>query len=104
MQRLAPLMEEPMDQGEQEEERGGRSTRSKSWKKWIKTQLQSMVFHKKPDMKVLLSVLGCPLFPVPPLSKVSLQQVFIYTPYMYVIFTYVCIYTVYEIHLFQVFN
>uniref|UniRef100_A0A1J3DY01 DUF620 domain-containing protein n=2 Tax=Noccaea caerulescens TaxID=107243 RepID=A0A1J3DY01_NOCCA len=75
MQRLAPLMEEPMDQEEQEEERGGRSTRSKSWKKWIKTQLQSMVFHKKPDMKVLLSVLGCPLFPVPPLSKVSLQQV-----------------------------
>ncbi|KAL0709112.1 hypothetical protein Bca4012_016090 [Brassica carinata] len=75
MQRLAPLMEEPMDQEEQEQERGGRSTRSKSWKKWIKTQLQFMIIHKKPDAKVLLSVLGCPLFPVPPLSKMSLQQV-----------------------------
>lgn len=79
MQRLAPLMEEPMDQEEEEKvEKGGRSTRSKSWKKWIKAQLQFIVFHKKPDMKVLLSVMGCPLFPVPPLSKTSLQQVFLY--------------------------
>lgn len=76
MQRLAPLMEEPMDQEEQE--RGGGSIRTKSWKKWIKTQLQSMIIHKKPDAKVLLSVLGCPLFPVPPLSKMSLQQVLLY--------------------------
>jgi len=79
MQRLAPLMEEPIDEEDQEEERGGRkgSTRSKSWKKWIKTQLQFIVFPKKPDMKLLLSVMGCPLFPVPPLSKISLQQVLI---------------------------
>lgn len=83
MQRLAPLMEEPMDQEEQE--RGGRSIRTKSWKKWIKTQLQSMIIHKKPDAKVLLSVLGCPLFPVPPLSKMSLQQVTIIRR-MYVIY------------------
>ncbi|CAN8237134.1 unnamed protein product [Cochlearia groenlandica] len=75
MERLAPLMEEPMDQ-EEEKERGGRSSRrSKSLKKWLKTRLQFMVFQKKPDMKVLLSVMGCPLFPVPPLSKTSLQQV-----------------------------
>lgn len=85
MQRLAPLMEEPMDEEEQEEERGGRRrTRSKSWKKWIKTQLQIIVFPKKPDMKLLLSVMGCPLFPVPPLSKISLQQVFIRYIYLYV--------------------
>ncbi|XP_010452602.1 PREDICTED: uncharacterized protein LOC104734674 [Camelina sativa] len=75
MQRLAPLMEEPTDEQEQEEERGRRSTRSKSWKKWIKTHLQIIVFPKKPDMKLLLSVMGCPLFPVPPLSKISLHQV-----------------------------
>lgn len=101
MQRLAPLMEEPMDQEEQEEEKGGKSTtRSKSWKKWIKTQLQFMVFHKKPDMKVLLSVMGCPLFPVPPLSKISLQQV-LYTLYISVISTYVYIYTYMKIHLFR---
>ncbi|XP_010423317.1 PREDICTED: uncharacterized protein LOC104708441 [Camelina sativa] len=75
MQRLAPLMEEPTDEQEEEEERGRRSTRSKSWKKWIKTHLQIIVFPKKPDMKLLLSVMGCPLFPVPPLSKISLHQV-----------------------------
>lgn len=90
MQRLAPLMEEPMDQEEQEQERGGRSMRTKSWKKWIKTQLQSMIIHKKPDAKVLLSVLGCPLFPVPSLSKMSLQQVTIIRR-MYVVSSY-CMY------------
>lgn len=89
MQRLAPLMEEPMDQEEQEQERGGRSMRTKSWKKWIKTQLQSMIIHKT-RCKGSSQCSWMPSLPVPSLSKMSLQQVTIIRR-MYVISSY-CMY------------
>ncbi|KAK7396823.1 hypothetical protein VNO78_17982 [Psophocarpus tetragonolobus] len=57
MGRLATLLEEPTNEEE-----------SRAWKKWkwLKTHL---IFQKKGDLKILLSVLACPLFPVPPHSK-----------------------------------
>ncbi|WVZ07719.1 hypothetical protein V8G54_021065 [Vigna mungo] len=61
MGRLATLSEEPINEQEK------RSRSCKKWRNWnwIKTHF----FHKKPDLKILLSVLACPLFPVPPHSK-----------------------------------
>ncbi|TKY61851.1 hypothetical protein E2542_SST11704 [Spatholobus suberectus] len=61
MGRLATLSEEPINEQEK------KITSSKKWRNWnwIKTHF----FHKKPDLKILLSVLACPLFPVPPHSK-----------------------------------
>lgn len=73
--RLAPLSEEPVS-----EEDGGccgtgrnisgvsSSPRKQSWKNWLKTQLLSLVINpstKTSDLRILLSVLGCPLFPLP---------------------------------------
>ncbi|KAH1060737.1 hypothetical protein AAZX31_02G160200 [Glycine max] len=77
MGRLAPLSEEPIN----EENEGYNNSNSKkclqSWRNWnwIKTHF-SLAFNKKSNLKILLSVLGCPLFPVPvhpilPLNEVS---------------------------------
>ncbi|KAH1262110.1 hypothetical protein GmHk_02G004805 [Glycine max] len=66
MGRLAPLSEEPIN----EENEGYNNSNSKkclqSWRNWnwIKTHF-SLAFNKKSNLKILLSVLGCPLFPVP---------------------------------------
>jgi len=76
MGRLAPLSEEPIN-----EENEGNNNNSKkclqSWRNWnwIKTHF-SLVFNKKSNLKILLSVLGCPLFPLPvhhlsPLNEAS---------------------------------
>lgn len=54
--RLAPLSEEPFN----EEETRKLSKRSHAWKNWVK----NLFFNKKSDLKILLSVLACPLFPV----------------------------------------
>lgn len=61
MGRLATLSEEPINEQEK------RSSSTKKWRNWnwIKTHF----FHKKPDLKILLSVLACPLFPVSPHPK-----------------------------------
>ncbi|KAG8371807.1 hypothetical protein BUALT_Bualt12G0001600 [Buddleja alternifolia] len=81
--RLAPVSEEPID-----DEDNSRSTSTNcnnkkkkaaahTWKHWL-TNHFPLLFHKKSDLKVLLSVLGCPLFPLSvhhhpkhPISQVS---------------------------------
>ncbi|RZB91498.1 uncharacterized protein LOC114367384 [Glycine soja] len=79
MGRLAPLSEEPIN--EENEGYNNNSNPKKclqSWRNWnwIKTHF-SLVLNKKSNLKILLSVLGCPLFPVPvhpnilPLNEVS---------------------------------
>ncbi|XP_004303368.1 PREDICTED: uncharacterized protein LOC101293609 [Fragaria vesca subsp. vesca] len=78
MGRLAPLSEEPNIN--EEEDATNRSSkgimRSQTWRKWIKTHLTSLaIFNKRSDFKVLLSVLGCPLFPVSALPKLPLNEV-----------------------------
>ncbi|PKI32815.1 hypothetical protein CRG98_046808 [Punica granatum] len=67
MSRLAPLSEEPID--EEEEDAKNRLKKGRSWRSWLKSQLISIssftMFGKKSShLNVLLSVLGCPLFPV----------------------------------------
>ena len=78
MNRLAPLSEEPIDE---QDGRTGNRNRSgsgsggggsgggggggRSWRNWIRTHLSILSCGKKSDgLNVLLSVLGCPLFPV----------------------------------------
>lgn len=56
MNRLATLSEEPFN----EEETRKLSKKSHAWKNWVK----NLFFSKKSDLKILLSVLACPLFPV----------------------------------------
>ena len=63
MNRLAPLSEEPVN--EEEEDNINSSKKTNSWRNWLKTHF-SLLFNKKSDLKVLLSVLGCPLFPLSP--------------------------------------
>ncbi|KAK5803963.1 uncharacterized protein LOC108454409 isoform X1 [Gossypium arboreum] len=70
MSRLAPLSEEPIN----EDNSANCSKKGLSWKNWLKTHL-SLVFNKKSDLKILLSVLGCPLFPVSALSKPPINEV-----------------------------
>ncbi|GLT96272.1 hypothetical protein SLE2022_139090 [Rubroshorea leprosula] len=69
MSRLAPLSEEPID-----EDSTNCSKKSHSWKSWLKAHF-SLVFTKKSDLKVLLSVLGCPLFPVSVHPKSPINEV-----------------------------
>lgn len=77
--RLAPLTEEPIVNEEEEDHyvlKNSTTTNSSSkklaqtWRlrKWIKTLL---LFNKKSHLNILLSVLACPLFPVPLLPKLS---------------------------------
>ncbi|KAK6941967.1 Protein of unknown function DUF620 [Dillenia turbinata] len=76
MSRLAPLSEEPVNEEEDYRNDSSNSRCSSSssfsssltkkrrlWKNWVKNHF-SLLFNKKSDLKVLLSVLGCPLFPV----------------------------------------
>lgn len=77
MSRLAPLSEEPVDV--EEDHSKNRSKKGWPWGNWLKSQLISIssftMFTKKSNLRVLLSVLGCPLFPVPPLLKSSINEV-----------------------------
>ncbi|XP_028808648.1 uncharacterized protein LOC114763201 [Neltuma alba] len=69
MGRLAPLSEEPINEDD-DGITGGSRKGLQAWRNWswIKTPF-SLAFNKKSDLKILLSVLGCPLFPVPLLLK-----------------------------------
>lgn len=80
MSRLAPLSEEPSN----EENNSSRSRKGQSWRNWFKNHFNPL--SKKSDLKILLSVLGCPLFPLSvnpkePLSQVShvVSHIYIYT-------------------------
>lgn len=71
--RLAPLSEEPIN----EEDSNNCSTKAQTWKKWLRTHFSLQLFTKKSDLRILLSVLGCPLFPLyahpkNPITEVSL--------------------------------
>ncbi|KAI4300649.1 hypothetical protein L6164_034001 [Bauhinia variegata] len=74
MGRLAPLTEEPIN--EEDERTNGFNKARQPWLNWtwIKTHF-SLVFNKKSHLKILLSVLGCPLFPVSFHPKQSLNEV-----------------------------
>lgn len=78
MGRLAPLSEEPFN--EENERRNNNSKKGFqlwiNWR-WIKTHF-SFVFNKKSNLKMLLSVLGCPLFPVPVHAKLPLNEVSVF--------------------------
>ncbi|KAG6744900.1 hypothetical protein POTOM_051541 [Populus tomentosa] len=73
MSRLAPLSEEPINE---DEEYNTNCSKKKvhSWRNWLKTHFH-LVFNKRSDLKVLLSVLGCPLFPVSIHSKSPVNEV-----------------------------
>ncbi|KAK4783009.1 hypothetical protein SAY86_007383 [Trapa natans] len=77
MGRLAPLCEEPIDV--EEDNTKNRSKKGWPWRNWLKSRMISMssftMFTKKSNLRVLLSVLGCPLFPVPALQKSSINEV-----------------------------
>ncbi|KAL6512999.1 hypothetical protein OROHE_019789 [Orobanche hederae] len=77
MGRLAPLSEEP-NINEEEDAINLSSKgimRSQTWRRWIKTHLTSLaIFNKRSNYKVLLSILGCPLFPVSALPKLPLNE------------------------------
>lgn len=59
---LAPLSEAPIN--EDDNQRKGRSRKNHSWS-WLKSHLHfSLISTRRCDLKVLLSVIGCPLSPV----------------------------------------
>lgn len=58
--RLAPLSEEPIN----EEDSNNCPSKAQTWKKWLRTHFSLQLFTKKSDLRILLSVLGCPLFPL----------------------------------------
>ncbi|KAJ6832431.1 uncharacterized protein M6B38_344470 [Iris pallida] len=74
--RLAPLSEEPL--AAEDEKLSSFSKRSHSFRGWLRNQL-SPLFHRKShhQLKILLSVIGCPLSPVsihlpnPPLIRTT---------------------------------
>ncbi|XP_068648017.1 uncharacterized protein [Aristolochia californica] len=70
MDRLAPLSEEPID----EEDAKKASRKDRSWRNWLKIQLQfPLFFPKKSGIKILLAVMGCPLSPVSALPRSPLD-------------------------------
>ncbi|KAK7244691.1 hypothetical protein RIF29_39516 [Crotalaria pallida] len=78
MGRLATLSEEPTSEQDTNTSSASKkgllhsySCRTRSWINCIKSHF----FNKKPDLKILLSVLACPLFPVPPHPKLAPNQV-----------------------------
>ncbi|XP_061351922.1 uncharacterized protein LOC133296889 [Gastrolobium bilobum] len=73
MGKLAPLSEEPIN--EEDEETNNSKKGFQSWRNWnwIKTHF-TLVFNKKSNLKILLSVLGCPLFPVPVHPKLPFNE------------------------------
>ncbi|XP_015898890.3 uncharacterized protein LOC125419266 [Ziziphus jujuba] len=74
MGRLATLTEEPINE-EDDVVNGSKKGMRQTWRNWIKTHLSLLVFNKRSDLKILLSVLGCPLFPVSVHPKLPLNQV-----------------------------
>ncbi|WMV19498.1 hypothetical protein MTR67_012883 [Solanum verrucosum] len=70
MIRLAPLSEVPTN-----DEETHPSSSSSSWRNWLKTHFSLIFITKKSDLRILLSVLGCPLFPVSSNPKIPISQV-----------------------------
>ncbi|GAB2253814.1 hypothetical protein Droror1_Dr00021623 [Drosera rotundifolia] len=73
MSRLAPLSEEPVNEEEYNKKMMKQRKMSmvlrrsqQKWKNWVKTHFSvfSVFLNKRPDLKILLSVLACPLFPI----------------------------------------
>ncbi|KAL3534108.1 hypothetical protein ACH5RR_002569 [Cinchona calisaya] len=63
MSRLATLSEEPIN--EEEGSSKNCSSKSQTWRKWLRAHFSlQLLFNKKSDLRILLSVLGCPLFPL----------------------------------------
>ncbi|XP_042048415.1 uncharacterized protein LOC121794354 [Salvia splendens] len=50
------------------------SKKAQTWTNWLRNHFPQL-FHKKSDLKILLSVLGCPLFPVSVDSLLPISQV-----------------------------
>ncbi|KAL2464756.1 hypothetical protein Fot_52712 [Forsythia ovata] len=71
MNRLAPLSEEPLNE---EDSATNCSKKAQTWRNWLKNHFP-LLFNKKSDLKILLSVLGCPLFPVSVHPKQSITEV-----------------------------
>ncbi|KAI3417731.1 uncharacterized protein J3R85_014178 [Psidium guajava] len=71
MSRLAPVSEEPVD----DESIRSCSKRGRSWRDWLRTHLSFPFSKKTSHLKVLLSVLGCPLFPVSVHQKTPFTEV-----------------------------
>ncbi|XP_043690826.1 uncharacterized protein LOC122641604 [Telopea speciosissima] len=68
MGRLEPLSEEPIN----EDDTKSSSRKGQAWRNWLKNPFP-LLFNKKSDLKILLSVLGCPLSPVsvPPTQSIK---------------------------------
>ncbi|GAB2278028.1 hypothetical protein Dimus_012727 [Dionaea muscipula] len=74
MSRLAPVCEEPVNEEDDEKEKKQKmrrnnnnkvSKRTMTWKNWVKTHFSIFSYHRSfSDLKILLSVLACPLFPI----------------------------------------
>ncbi|TMX04478.1 hypothetical protein EJD97_008588 [Solanum chilense] len=73
MIRLAPLSEVPTN--DEETHSSSSSSSSSSWRNWLKTHFSLIFITKKSDLRILLSVLGCPLFPVSSNPKTPISQV-----------------------------
>ncbi|XP_024021602.1 uncharacterized protein LOC21397201 [Morus notabilis] len=73
MGRLEPLSEEPINE-EDDSANSSKKGMRQTWRNWIKTHL-SLVFTKRSDLKILLSVLGCPLFPLSLHPQHSIHEV-----------------------------
>ncbi|KAJ8754457.1 hypothetical protein K2173_005618 [Erythroxylum novogranatense] len=74
MSRLAPVSEEPISEGEDKNGISSSSKKDHSWRNWLKAHF-TLLFNKKSHLKTLLSVLGCPLFPVSVHPKLPINQV-----------------------------
>ncbi|KAJ8528564.1 hypothetical protein K7X08_037235 [Anisodus acutangulus] len=72
MSRLAPLSEVPTNE---EESDSSSSKKAQTWRNWLRTHMSLLFITKKSDLRILLSVLGCPLFPVSFHPKIPITQV-----------------------------
>ncbi|KAA8518328.1 hypothetical protein F0562_015789 [Nyssa sinensis] len=71
MSRLAPLSEEPINE---DQDAAYCSKKAQTWPNWIKNHF-SLLSKKKSNLKILLSFLGCPLFPVSVHPKQPITEV-----------------------------
>nr|XP_016473870.1 PREDICTED: uncharacterized protein LOC107795705 [Nicotiana tabacum] len=72
MSRLAPLSEVPTN--EEENETCSSKKLAQTWRNWLRTHFSLLFITKKSNLRILLSVLGCPLFPVSFLPKMPFTQ------------------------------
>ncbi|GER52448.1 hypothetical protein STAS_29907 [Striga asiatica] len=72
MNRLAPVSEEPIN--EENSKKNWTTKKAQTWRNWLSNHFPQL-FNKKSDLKILLSVMGCPLFPLSVNPKHALTQV-----------------------------